>query len=123
MMTIDKKSHNRIVYSMRQIFTWSEFYQNHFTKGRTNICADCGLLFIKAEMELDHYPEPVTPIDKHTFELSIEEVYNRIWNLPVRKLCKDCHKQHSASQNFDRKAAMRKRKQQEKSDVNKTRKA
>ena len=104
-MEIDKKTLQYIVQAIRKCFTWSDTYKSYFTKGRTNECAICKGKFVKSELELDHFVEPVVPYSKFWYELSIQEYYDRVWGLPVRKLCKACHKAWTKEQRLLRKEA------------------
>ena len=104
-MDIDKVTMKYIVQAIRKCFTWSDTYKSYFTRGRTNECECCMHYFTKSELELDHYPEPVVPYNKFWYELSIQEYYDRVWGLPVRRLCKDCHKRWTKEQRLLRKEA------------------
>lgn len=106
---IDKKTKQYIFKAIRDVFTWSEQYAAHFTKGRTNACDICKKLCVKSEMELDHDPDPVVPFDLYWYELSVKEYYNRVWCLPARKVCKPCHKEHTKLQRKERSDAKKSR--------------
>jgi len=65
-------------------------------------CALCGDIFEKKDIEMDHHPEPVVPLTKRWYELSVQDYYERVFYLNTRLLCKWCHKQHTKKQNKQR---------------------
>ena len=67
-------------------------------------CSDCKKWFIPGKIEVDHI-EPVVPYSKFYYELTVEEYYERVWNLPITPLCKPCHKVKTKADTVKRKEA------------------
>lgn len=61
--------------------------------GKLYTCACCNENYSKSKIEVDHYPEPVTPFHLFYYEVSEVEYFQRLFcsvdNLQI--LCKECH--------------------------------
>lgn len=107
-MSIDKNTLSKIHKAIRESFKQSKKYQETLDAalspkkgprgGKRYVCSRCVNEFPQVDLELDHHPTPVTALDRRAHSYSPEEYYDRVFNLPVRVLCKPCHKKHSAEQ-------------------------
>lgn len=107
---IDKKTLNLILCAIRKSFVfYSIEYQKSLEKssircgprkGLRYVCSKCFKDFDKKSINVDHI-NPVIPVDLSVDQMSIEQIYRRIFttsnNLSV--LCKDCHKIKSNQEN------------------------
>jgi 5-methylcytosine-specific restriction endonuclease McrA len=113
LIPIDKKTLQLIFNAIRKSFKISERYIQEITRykskkigprgGERFECCVCNGVFIKAEIEMDHFPDPVVPFGKRWYELTVQDYYERVFVLPVRALCKSCHKKHTKEQTKKRK--------------------
>ena len=111
-MEIDRETLKYIFMAIRECFKRSKTYDNSINNflskstgprgGKRFRCAVCNGIFEKKDIEMDHYPEPVVPLTKRWYELTVQEYYDRVFLLNTRSLCKKCHKTHTKDQNKTR---------------------
>jgi hypothetical protein len=73
-------------------------------------CALCKKPFEKKEIEMDHYPKPVVPLNKRWHQMTVMEYYEHVFCFSVRALCKPCHKAHTKLQKASRESTKEKKK-------------
>lgn len=118
---LDKQCKNPIERGIRTAFKRSQRYQDCFNASRVTTpkykidgtrakrdnvfrrCNICKKLFKNIDVQIDHII-PVIPFAKKLDDLSINQLLNRIWNLPIQVACKTCHKAKTKKENVIRKA-------------------
>lgn len=103
---IDKREKKRrlaFISKMRQAFVVSETYTQAIESalsenkgprgGNLYVCGICEEDFSKGKVELDHFPDPLTPYEIFQYEMSQQMVIDRLFCDPsnLRVLCKTCH--------------------------------
>jgi len=115
-VTIPKHILNAIFRAIRNEFKKSDTYKqcildNSIPSGprgglRTQ-CDICKEYFLPKQIEVDHLEDElgvVVPYGKKYYEVDIETYYRRVFfDLKIRCLCKEHHKQVTAAQNLKRK--------------------
>jgi 5-methylcytosine-specific restriction endonuclease McrA len=127
---MDRLTRNAINRAIRNTFRQSAVYaeikESAYSKekgvrgGKRWDCAHCGKS--AAKVEVDHV-DPVVPLGVNSYELSIQEYYNKVHCCPrsnLQVLCVPCHNEKSKLENIERKKLLKKR---AKDDQNSHRKA
>lgn len=112
-MQIDKVTLRKIFNAIRTSFKQSEIYEEARNRYKSKekgprggvrfTCALCKKPIEQKNIEMDHYPDPVVPIGTRWYQLTVQDYYDRVFGLPVRALCKACHKDHTKKQKKQRK--------------------
>lgn len=112
-MDIDKDTLKLIFHAIRTSFKRSSIYEKAMHRFLSKItgprggerfdCVLCKKPFSKPEIEMDHHPDPVVPLNKRWHQMTVQEYYDRVFGFDVRSLCKSCHKAHTKQQNKTRK--------------------
>ena len=116
---VDRLTRNAINRAIRNTFRQSETYakvkelayskEKGVRGGKRWDCANCKKS--SAKVEVDHI-DPVVPLGLNSYELSIQEYYNRVHCCPdnnLQVLCVDCQKEKSKIENTERKKLLKKR--------------
>ena len=105
----EKEKRRRINFlnACRKAFIFSNTFTNTYLKaqvGKKFMCAICNKLFPKCKMHVDHI-NPVTPYDKRQYEMTEQEIIERVFvesDEDVRCLCHECHDIVTKEQNKSR---------------------
>ena len=117
-MKMDRYSRNAVNRAIRNTFRQSETYNEiknaAYSKekgvrgGKRWDCAKCKQS--SAKVEVDHI-DPVVPLGLSSYDLSIEEYYERVHLCPrenLQVLCIPCHQEKSKDENKKRKKLIKK---------------